>query len=112
MSQFTSVNKDGLCVFSEIGDSMEKNNGMEFTANGTEYDHDLTSINCAEVFRAPWWYAVGSESRPTGQYGIAVPDQEGYLDGVYTTFQGGIMWKTYLGNDEHPRILEMKIRPQ
>ncbi|KAK2158943.1 hypothetical protein LSH36_161g03001 [Paralvinella palmiformis] len=94
------------------GDSMSKNDGIMFTANGTENDHDLISVNCAEVFVAPWWYALGSDSRLTGQYGMIVPDHVGYLDNTMTYFYHGIMWKTHLGSNEHMEMIEMKIRPK
>ena len=87
-------------------------NGMPFTANGSANDHDMTSVNCAEVFRAPWWYGSGAESRLTGEYGMIVPDHLGLLNNSVTVFYHGIMWTTHLGSQEHPSFVEMKIRPR
>ena len=89
-------------------DSMAVHNGMQFTANGSRNDHDLNNdINCAEYFHAAWWYNSCSAARLTGKYGMIVDD----IKTGKTTYYQGIIWKSHLGNNEHPRYVDMKIRP-
>jgi len=88
---------------------------MMFTANGTENDHDQSNNNCAEMYLAPYWYNKCSESRLTGEYGMIVHDEVvntgSWLDKSTITFSHGILWYSYLGGDEHPQFVDMKIRP-
>ena len=94
---------------------MAIHNGMMFTANGTANDHDQYSLNCAEVFIGPWWYNGCSDARLTGEYGMVVQDvvvtTGSWFSKSTITYCHGIMWATYLGNNEHPQFVEMKIRP-
>ena len=94
---------------------MATHNGMMFTANGSAHDHDEYATNCAEIFIGPWWYNGCSDARLTGEYGMVVDDvvvtYSSWFSEKSTVYYHGILWDTYLGSNEHPQFVDMKIRP-
>ena len=83
----------------DAGDSMARQNGMNFTTLDKDYDH-ATKNNCAVRYKGAWWYNHCHHSNLNGQY----------LSGHHTSFADGINWYHWKHFKYSLKTTEMKIR--
>ena len=81
----------------DAGDSMSRQNGMKFST--IDLDNDFWHGNCADRYRAGWWYEQCHNSN---------------LNGLYkdSSYGKGVNWRTWRGYRYSLKFTEMKIRPQ
>ncbi|XP_075435150.1 ficolin-1-B-like [Ascaphus truei] len=81
------------------GDSLSYHKDRPFTTK--DKDNDIHDTNCAEVFKAAWWYGSCHQSNLNGLY----------LRGPHSSYANGVMWVTGKGNQYSYKVTEMKFRP-
>ncbi|KAM7355174.1 fibrinogen C domain-containing protein 1-like isoform 1-T4 [Cochliomyia hominivorax] len=80
------------------GDSLKGHNGMKFSTK--DRDNDLSKKNCAEVWKAAWWYTVCYNSNLNGQYYV----------GEKIKSEGGVVWGAFKGLKYSLKFTQMMIR--
>ena len=84
-------------ILGNAGDSLSRHNGMKFSTY--DRDNDLTSSNCASLFKGAWWYGACLTSNLNGRY----------LKAGERSYHG-ITWANWK-SDRSLKKTEMKIRP-
>ena len=82
------------------GDSFSaEHNGMAFTTKDS--DNDITSFNCAQIYKGGWWYGNCHYSNLNGVY----------HHGNHKSYGDGVNWYHWKGHYYSLKKTEMKIRP-
>ncbi|XP_058380429.1 ficolin-1-like [Diceros bicornis minor] len=89
-----------------LGDFVTGNAGDSLTAHKDRFfstkdrDNDLTSSNCAELYKGAWWYNRCHLSNLNGCY----------LGGPHQSYGDGINWSSWRGYNYSYKVSEMKVR--
>ncbi|CAF1501768.1 unnamed protein product [Adineta steineri] len=84
----------------DAGDSLTRQNGMQFSTK--DQDNDLYPGSCAQTFNGAWWYSHCLDSNLNGGY------LHGHHPNIYHT---GMNWREFRGEYYSLKTSEMKIRP-
>ena len=84
-----------------IGDSLCRQNGMQFTTKDQDNDR-YSPFNCATKYHGAWWYNDCHDSNLNGKY----------LGGIHTSNADGIEWRTWTGYYYSLKSTKMLIRRQ
>jgi len=83
----------------DAGDSLAVHNGKMFTTY--DADNDISSKNCASIYRGAWWYEKCHYSNLNGLY---------RLEGEAVPYAHGVIWYHYKGYYYSMKFSEMKVR--